>query len=346
MTIPIVCAGAGWATGERHLPALTRDPRVRVVGIVDGHLDRAQALAARFNIPHTGTSLDESWAAGARALTIGAPPWQHGELVQVALDRGWDCLCEKPFVLPAARAIELASLARERDTVLATVHNFQFSRAGARLFELVETGKLGTLEAVYGFQLSNHRRRLPHWYRDLVGGLFVDEAAHLLYLFRRILGKLEPRTVDARLDGQEIRDINATFDHESIWASLSMGFNASVSEWQLVVVGSEAVAAFDIFRDLLVVVRNDRGHVARDVLRSSAAMVGGHVAGFAASGLRMVRGRLSYGNDEVVRRFVDAVEGDRDRIRWMTADDGAAVVSCLETLLDRAGLELREHASA
>jgi len=81
---------------------------------------------------------------------------------------------------------------------------------------------LGVIEAAYGFQLSNHRRRLPHWYRDLVGGLFVDEAAHLLYLFRRILGKLEPRTVDARLDGQEIRDLNATFDHDSIWASLSM----------------------------------------------------------------------------------------------------------------------------
>ncbi len=346
MTIPVVCAGAGWATRERHLPALTRDPRVQVIGIVDSHLDRAQALAARFDVPHAGTSLDESWAAEARALTVGAPPWQHGGLVQVALDRGWDCLCEKPFVLPASRAAELADLARERGTVLATVHNFQFSRGGARLFELIETDRLGALEAVYGFQLSNHRRRLPHWYRDLVGGLFVDEAAHLLYLIRRILGKLEVRTVDARRDGQEIRDLNATFDHDSIWASLSMGFNASVSEWQLVVVGSEAVAAFDVFRDLLVVLRNDRGHGARDVLRSSTAMVGGHLAGFAASGVRMVRGKLSYGNDQVVGRFVDAVGGDRDRIRWMTAADGAAVVSCLETLLQRAGLELREQAPA
>ena len=53
----------------------------------------------------------------------------------------------------------------------------------------------------------------------------------------------------------------------------------------------------------------------------------------------MVRGRLTYGNDEVVHRFVDAVLGDHERIRWMTADDGHAVVDCLEEIVRRAGLE-------
>ena len=342
MTLGVVCAGAGWATRERHLPALTSDPRVRVIGVVDRHLERAQELARRFSLPHAGVSLDEPWTATAHCLTVGAPPWAHGALVEQALDRGWHCLCEKPFVLPAEHAEALAERAGGQGTVLATVHNFQFARSGRKLFHLIEQGRLGVLEAVYGFQLSNHRRRLPHWYRDLVGGLFVDEAPHLLYLVRRVLGNLEPRAVDARLDGNEVRDLVATFEHESIWATLAMNFNASVSEWQFVVVGSEAVAAFDVFRDLLVVVPNDRGHTARDVLRSSTAMLSGHVAGFASSGMRMVRGKLSYGNDEVVRRFVDAVLGDRERIRWMTADDGAAVVSCLETILSRAGIELSQ----
>ena len=59
----------------------------------------------------------------------------------------------------------------------------------------------------------------------------------------------------------------------------------------------------------------------------------GHLVGFAASGARMVRGRLTYGNDEVVHRFVDAVLGDHERIRWMTADDGHAVVACLEEIV-------------
>ncbi len=336
MTVRIVCAGAGWATGERHLPALLRDDRVEVLGVVDHHRERAEALRARFGLAHAGTSLDEPWTSEATCLTVGTPPWAHGDFVEAALDRGWHCLSEKPFVFPAARAAELARRAEGDGVVLAVVHNFQFSHAGRKLFRLLERGELGTVEAVHGFQLSNHRRRLPHWYRDLAGGLFVDEAPHLLYLVRRVLGRLETRMVDARLAGNEIRDLSATFAHDDVWATLTMSFNASVSEWSFVVVGADAVAAVDVFRDLLVVVPNDREHTARDVLRSSAAMLGGHLAGFATSGLRMARGRLSYGNDEVMTRFVDAVLGDRSRIAGMAAIDGVAVVECLEELVARA----------
>ena len=339
MTLAVVCAGAGWVTRERHLPALKADPRVRVLGVVDKHLDRARALSATFNLPHFGSSLDEPWTADARCLTIGTPPMAHADLVRAALEHGWHCLCEKPFIFPLDDAAALVEAAEGSGLVFGVVHNFQFSRSGARLFELIESGKLGSIEAVYAFQLSNPSRRLPTWYRRLPGGLFVDEAPHLLYLLYRLLGRLEPRMVDARLAGGEIRDLGVTFEHESIWASLSMGFNASVSEWQLLVVGERGVAALDLFRDLLVVVPNDGSHRAREILRTSAAMVGRHAAGFASSGARLVARRLLYGNDEVIRRFVDAVEGDADRLRWLSAEDGCVVVSCIEDILRRAGID-------
>jgi hypothetical protein len=117
-----------------------------------------------------------------------------------------------------------------------------------------------------------------------------------------------------------------------------MSFSASVSEWQLVVVAERATVALDIFRDVLVRLPNDRGHRAREILRTSGALVGGHVAGIAASGVRLIGGKLLYGNDEVVRRFVDATEGRADRLRWISADDGYAVVTCLEELLSMAGV--------
>lgn len=338
-SVSVVCVGAGWATAERHLPALVRDPRVNVLGVVDTHLDRARALATRYRLAHAGISLDEPWTRTATAVTVGAPPWTHGDLVEEAIGNGWHCLCEKPFVLPSARGAELARRAATADLVLAVVHNFQFSRAGSRLFAAVDDGSLGEIESVYGFQLSSPDRRLPHWHASLAGGLFLDETAHLLYLMRRVLGALEPRAVDSRLRGREIRDLTATFAHDTVWATLSLNFNASISEWQFVVAGSKAVAAFDLFRDILVLVPNDRGHGARDVLRSSGALLGGHAAGFVASGLRMARGRLSYGNDEVVARFLDAVSGDRSRIAGMSAEDGCAIVACLEALIDRAGVE-------
>ena len=341
MAVNVVCAGAGWVTRERHLPSLKRDPRVRVVGVVDVHPERAEALARDFEVPQHGTSFDEDWTTGIDAVTVGTPPPAHPELVHAAIERGWHCLCEKPLALTGDEAAALVEAADRAGMILAVVHNFQFARSAQRLFDLIDRGELGVVEAVYGFQLSNPERRLPHWYRELPGGLFVDEAVHLLYLLRRMLGRLEPRAVDARVEGIAIRDITATFEHETIWASLSMSFRASVSEWQLVVVGSRATAAFDIFRDVLVVLRNDGKHGAKEVLRTSASLVGGHLAGVATSGARRVGRRLLYGNDEVVRRFVDAVaEGRRDRLAGMTGEDGLAIVRSLEDLLARAGLEL------
>jgi scyllo-inositol 2-dehydrogenase (NADP+) len=319
---------------------LKGDNRVRVIGVVDSHPERAEAAARAFGLPHWGTSLNEGWLEDVECLTVGTPPPAHGPLVRLAIERGWHCLCEKPFALPAAEGAELVEAARQAGLVLAVVHNFQFSRSGRRLFELIENGWLGAVQAVYAFQLSNPKRRLPHWYRSLPGGLFLDEAPHLLCLTRRVLGgRLEPRTVDARLDGGEIRDLTATFKHGSIWATLAMSFNAAVSEWQFVVVGENAVAALDVFRDILVVLPNDGSHRAREILRSSGRMVAGHLSGVVSSGVRLVGNRLRYGNDEVVRRFVDAVEGHPERLRWMSGEDGHAVVVSIEEILMRAGID-------
>src|SRR5579862_1876635 len=139
MSRNIVCIGAGWVTRERHLRALQREPRVRVLGIVDKHGDRAEATARQYELPFWGSSLDESWLDSAECVTIGTPPPTHAQLIRAAIEHGWHCLCEKPLALPASEAAGLVDAARNAGLVLAVVHNFQFSRSGARLFELVES---------------------------------------------------------------------------------------------------------------------------------------------------------------------------------------------------------------
>ena len=339
-TLPtrIACIGAGWTVGERHLPSLQLDERVEVVGIVDPHPERAAALARRFAVPNHATGLDAPWLAEVEAATVGVPPLAHAEVVEELLGRGIHVLCEKPLAFPAARAAALVEQAEAAGLVLAVVQNFQFSEAGRRLFELVDHGALGTPTATYGFQLSNPARRLPHWAPGLPGGLFLDETAHLLYLSRRVLGSLSLASVDAHVEGREIRHLTARLAHEHIWSVLELNFTASLSEWQFVVVGDEATAAFDVFRDILVVLKNDGGHRGREVLRTSGAMLGEHLAGVVASGTRLLRRRLLYGNDEVVRRFVDAVRGDPSRLEGLEGARGVEVAACLQDVLDRTGI--------
>ncbi len=338
--IDVVCVGAGWVTEHRHLPALRRDPRARVLGIVDVNAERAESLARRARLPAWGTSLEEPWTTPARGLTVGVPPFRHEEVVRVALRRGLHCLCEKPLALPAAVAAGLAADASSAGLILGVVHNFQFADSGSRLFHLLDEGSLGRVRAVLGLQFSSPQRRLPAWSHSLPGGLFLDEAPHLLYLLRRVLGRLTLRAVDGSVDGGSLRSVVATFDHESIWALLSMTFDAPVSEWQFVVVGERGLAALDIFRDVLVVLPNDGRHGGPEVLRTTAALVGGHVGGVLRSGVRRVTGRLLYGNVEVVRRFLDAVEGSPDRLAGMEAADGVAVVVAIEEILRRVGFSI------
>jgi hypothetical protein len=118
-------------------------------------------------------------------------------------------------------------------------------------------------------------------------------------------------------------------------AVLYNNFEAPVSEWQFAVYGSRAVGIIDVFRDVLVVLPNDGEHRAADVLRTSAVAIAHHLSGVVRSGLRLLAGKLLYGNEEVVRRFLDAVEGGKDPA-GISAEDGLAITRLQHAILDAA----------
>jgi hypothetical protein len=116
---------------------------------------------------------------------------------------------------------------------------------------------------------------------------------------------------------------------------MTMVFDTPVSEWHVGLVAPDRVVDLDLFRDIAMCVRSDRAHKPGDVLRSSLAGVGGHVAGFASSGARYVTGRLFWGHDELVRRFVEATQG-RGEVP-VPVDDSLAVVRLTTDIVEALG---------
>src|SRR5262245_44269521 len=119
--------GLGWVGVHRHLPALAADPAFDVVGVIDRHPGRAQAVAARLGLRrhHAAERLtDVPWLEEVEAFTIATAPMSHAALIREALSLGRHVLTEKPFVLDPADGEALVALARERGRVLAIVHNF------------------------------------------------------------------------------------------------------------------------------------------------------------------------------------------------------------------------------
>jgi scyllo-inositol 2-dehydrogenase (NADP+) len=339
--IDIVSVGAGWVTTTRHIPALLGDPRVRVVGIVDPNADRARAAAEKFKLRHHGTSIDEEWVGRAKAATVGVPPAKHGEIVTGLLGQGLHVLTEKPMALTVREADEMVAASDRAERRLAVVHNFQYASAMQRARKLLAAGELGDLTAVYAFQLSNPKRRLPTWYRSLRGGLFYDEAPHLLYLLRTMIGDLKldsvAAKVDRAVDPAQIEHLDAHFEHPNVWAQLTMNFNSPLSEWQFTLVGTKQTIAVDIFRDISILLPNDGSHAAKDILRTSFRAIGEHLRGVVTSGIGHVTGKLLYGNETVIRRFVDAVEG-KDDLSGISGRDGLSVVRTMHELLERAAV--------
>jgi predicted dehydrogenase len=310
--IKIAVVGAGWVVCARHIPALKKSGRCEVIGIIDRNGDRARAAAERFRLPHFGAALTEPWLAEAEAVTVGVAPMSHFEVASTLLDQGKHVLMEKPMCMTVAEGEALAVKAAAKSRRLAIVHNFQFARSVRRAKARLASGRWGKITGLHAFQLSSPQRRLPVWYENLPCGLFFDESPHLLYLLKAFGGPVQLRRASILPSTQgKVTPalVQAEFDLSGIAATLYMNFEAPVSEWHLLVYTEAGVAVIDIFRDILVFVPNDQQHAAKNITRSSFAMLWGHAMGFVRSGLNMVAGRLLYGNDEVVKRFLDAVEG-------------------------------------
>ena len=98
------------------------------------------------------------------------------------------------------------------------------------------------------------------------------------------------------------------------------------------VVGSKHLIAVDIFRHISVLLPNDGSHSPGKILRTPFRGIGEHLAGVVRSGIGHLSGRLLYGNEAVVRRFLSAVSGIGEP-SGIAGRDGLAVVRDLHALL-------------
>lgn len=333
----VAVIGAGGITPLRHVPAFRTVPGVEVVGVIDTHADRAASVAARCRLAYHGTSLDQPWFEAVDAVSVAVPPLQHFPVVSACLERGKHVLLEKPFTVDAADAERLTADADGRRLVLAMVHNLLFSRGINRLRALRDAGALGDMLGFHVHQTSTAERLFPPWRDQLPFGLFFDESPHPLYLLRDIGGEV---TFDGAMATPSHIGRNtpaAVTVHLTVGgrpATLYSGFEASLSEWHVIVYGSRALAAFDIFRDILVVIPHDGRHTAGNILRTTREGVRTHLSGVVSSGVRHLTGRLLYGNAENFRRFVAAIR-DGQPPAAISAADGLVISRLQHQIVER-----------
>lgn len=190
MTVPplaVALLGCGQFSRRYHVPALRDDARTRIAWICDTAPDALRELAQETGARLTDR-IDDILAPGAcAAVILSTPHTLHAGHAKRCIDAGKHLLVDKPFVMHAAEASELAAAAGARSLVGAVAFNRRFDASCLRARELIVAGALGEIRYVETVQLGYER---AGWFLDPAlggGGPFTGRGSHMADLLPWLL---------------------------------------------------------------------------------------------------------------------------------------------------------------
>ncbi len=189
VTLGIV--GTGRIALAEHLPALRRQPRLRVVALCDTSPDNLARAAAPF--PEAARYDDDRALLqhpGLQAVGVLTPPQSHAAIALRALDADLHVLIEKPLAITLDESEALLQRATDAGRAVVVGFNTRWHRTAQRARDLLQQGVLGDVRAVRS--LYTHRmsaRNRPDWVhqRGAGSGLLLGEAPHHLDFWRYLL---------------------------------------------------------------------------------------------------------------------------------------------------------------
>lgn len=197
--IRVAIVGCGGFARLYHVPTLLAEPRVSLAAICDPTPSEEVRDVARRAGARLTADLDDLWRDGTcEAVLISSPHTLHAGHVHSALVAAKHVLVDKPFVLHAHEAKELAEMASARGLVGAVAFNRRFDSGCLRAREILKSAGIGAIRHLETIQLGYP---LSGWYQDLAlggGGPFVGRGAHMADLIPWLLEQ-HPRRVRSRV---------------------------------------------------------------------------------------------------------------------------------------------------
>ncbi|WP_031570840.1 Gfo/Idh/MocA family oxidoreductase [Rheinheimera texasensis] len=171
--------GFGLSARVFHLPFIASNTDFKLVGISTSQQEAAECWPdvqiyadAASLIEHTDASL----------IVITAPNRAHFSLAKAALLAGKDVLVEKPLAVTVTEANELQQLATQQQRKLAVYHNRRFDDDFVALQQLLQSGRLGTVQLMYS-RFDRFRPQVQQRWKESAepgNGVLYDLAPHLL----------------------------------------------------------------------------------------------------------------------------------------------------------------------
>ena len=132
--IRVAVVGTGYF-GRFHADHYSRNPRAKLVAVVDTNEERARAVAAEFGAEPVFDY--RSIIGRVDAASVAVPTPLHYEIARALIDAGIHVLVEKPITDSVESATTLAKLAEARNVVLQVGHIERFSSTYRTLAKLI-----------------------------------------------------------------------------------------------------------------------------------------------------------------------------------------------------------------
>lgn len=343
-------AGAGNIATSRHIPAYQNNDHAHLAAIYDTDAGKARRVG-NTNDLLVVDSFDELLTE-TDLVSLCTPPSVHRDQAVTALESGCHVLSEKPMAMSVSEATDMIDAAAANDRVLSVVHNFRFMKSIREAVSLVERGAIGDVVRTQAFLVKKEgegKEYVAEAERNGNEGIrFWDEAPHMMYLTRAFIGNmdLDEATATQFPNQHGYRSIRARFSGEDdTLGGITFFWDSPVSEWWLVVFGTDGLIAIDIYRDLLLQFDAESEHSAVRVISILAQAVGQASVGGFTAGLRYLRDRFvdgyripDAGFSYQIHRVVDAVhEGSAPPV---TGAESRAVLEDMYAVSEATGLSI------
>ena len=174
----------------------------QTTALVSGHRDKANRIAAQYNVPASSIYNYENFDEIARnpavdAVYVALPNSMHAEYTIRAAKAGKHVLCEKPMSTNVAEAEAMIAACKAANVKLMIAYRCHYEPTNLRAVKLIRSGALGQVQAIesaFGFNMGPNEWRTN---KKLAGGGPVfDVGIYSLNACRYLTGE-EPEKISA-----------------------------------------------------------------------------------------------------------------------------------------------------
>jgi predicted dehydrogenase len=193
--------GLGRIAGH-FMPGVLGTTNSRIGGLVSGHRDKAERIAAEYGVPSTSIYNYENFDEIAHnpaidAVYVALPNSMHAEYTIRAAKAGKHVLCEKPMSISVAEAEAMIAACKAANVKLMIAYRCLYEPTHLKAVKLIRDGALGQVQAIesaFGYPSAPGEWRLNK--KLAGGGPLFDVGIYSLSACRYLTGE-EPEHIAA-----------------------------------------------------------------------------------------------------------------------------------------------------